>query len=348
MALSQSSSGDHIVAMAGEYPVFDGLDDRVIVPAFDRTSLISAQRCFEDFFIRGDYWDSGTAAYGPTLWSYDYTGKSEVFAGGGFLNFTYDGSNTATAMSTFGFTSDFEVRANLRNAVDPIKLMVTSPDNTAFFSYNESQYSAGVIMDGTSIVCGSTLNNGDTTESDIFVVEYIEITADHTRNRYAPLTYIPEGSDCTNLALNVVGGNTQDFGEDFYVEDSKIKWDGMTMDGEIEPGEVIRAVYLDRNLSLPVTASISLLDDRLTIKAFDGVWNTVYKRDLAGDYTGTWNASFVMDTPNTAFNHNCIYGKGFASQFLVVADSFENIEGQDKPFATKTERRNVVIYEERF
>ena len=203
-------------------------------------------------------------------------------------------------------------------------------------------------MDGTSIVCGSTLNNGDTTESDIFVVEYIEITADHTRNRYAPLSYIPEGSDCTNLALNVVGGNTQDFGEDFYVEDSKIKWDGMTMDGEIEPGEVIRAVYLDRNLSLPVTASISLMDDRLTIKAFDGVWNTVYKRDLAGDYTGTWNASFVMDTPNTAFNHNGIYGKGFASQFLVVADSFENIEGQDKPFATKTERRNVVLYEERF
>lgn len=347
MALSQSSSGDNIVAMAGEYPIFNGIEDRLIVPAFDRTSLTSSKRYYEDFFAQRDFRAYGTTEYDPVLWSFAYTGKSEVFAGGGFLNFTYDGSNTATAISTFEFTSDFEVRVNLRNAVDPIKFMVTSPDNTAFFSYNESQYSAGVVTGNNTVMCSGILNNGDTTEEDLFVVEYIAVTSDDTRNKYAALSYIPEGSDCTNLALNVVGGNSQDFGVDFYVEDSKIKWDGMTMEDEIEPGEVLRAVYLDRNLSLPITASIVLEGSRFTIKAFENTWNTVMKRDLVGDYTGTWNVSFVMDIPNEAFSHNCIYGKGFVSQFLAVADSFSNIDGLDKSFAVKTDRRNLVLYEER-
>ncbi len=348
MALSQSNSGDNIVAMAGEYPVFDGLQDRVIVPAFDRTAAVnSSKRVYEDFFAQKDFRAYGTTEYDPTPWEFDYTGNSEVFAGGGFLNFTYDGSNSATATSTFQFTSDFEVRANLRNAVDPITLRVTSPDTTAFISYNESQFTAGVINTDSTVICSAVAHSGDTTESDVFVVEYIPVTSDHTRNKYAELSYIPEGSDCTNLALNVVGGNTQDFGEDFYVQDSKIKWDGMTMDGEIEPGEVLRAVYLDRPLSLAVTASITLENGLFTLKAYDGTWNTLMNRSLVGDYTGNWNVSFTMDTPNEEFSHNCIYGKGYASQFLAIADSFENIQGLDKPLAVSTERRNLVIYEER-
>ena len=99
-------------------------------------------------------------------------------------------------------------------------------------------------------------------------------------------------------------------------------------------------------MSNPITASISLEGSRFTIKAYDTTWRTVMRRDLVGDYTGTWKAAFMMDEANVAFSHNCIYGKGYASQFLAIADSFTNLE-QDRPYGSKTDRRNLVIYEER-
>ena len=347
MALSQSNPGDNIVVMAGEYPIFNGLENRVIVPAFDRTSVPDSRRYYEDFFAPKDFRDYGTTEYDTVFWNLNYSGKSEVFSGGGFLNFTYDGSNTAGAVSFFDFSGDFKISAKLRNAVDPIKFMVTSPDNTAYFSYDDTSFSGGIVTGGATVICSGTPSGSSLTDEDLFVVEYIPVTSDHTRNKYAELSYIPEGYDCTNLALNVVGGNSQDFGVDFYVEDSKIKWDGMTMDGEIEPGEVLRAVYLDRSLSIPVTASIALENGRFIIKTFDGSWHTVIRRDMVGGYTGSWKVSFIMDTPDINFSHNCIYGKGFVSEFLAIADSFSNLNNQDKPFGTKTERRNVVLYEER-
>ncbi len=346
-ALSQSNPGDSIVAMAGEYPIFNGLDNRCLVAGHDRTSVpkIPSMRFFEDFFFPRDFRAYGTTEYDFPLWGYDYTGSSEVFSGGGFMNFTYDGTNSAIADSSFDFVNDFELTATLRNAIDPIKFMITAPDNTVYFSYNNSQYVAGITTGGLGpIACSGTLEGGDSTHEECLITEYLSITSDDTRNKYAQLSYIPEPSDCSNIALNVVGGVPQNYAQDFYVEDSKIKWDGMELDGELEPGEVLRAIYLDRSLSYPVTASISLEGSRFTVKAFDGTWHTVLKRDMVGSYTGPWKASFVMDTTDEDISHHCVYGKGFVNKFLAVAESFDNLRVTDKSYDVRTERRNIAFY----
>lgn len=346
-ALSQSSSGDNIVAMAGEYPIFNGLDNRTIVPAFDRTSVPdkTPRRCFEDFFAPEDFRAYGTTRYDSVPWDFDYAGNSFVFSGGGFLNFTYDGTNTASADSTFEFMGDFKVMADLRNAVDPIKLMVTSPDNTACFSYNDPYYYATVVTGDRTTVCSGLLEDRDTTGENNYITEYISLSGDNIRNKYVPLRYIPETSDSSNVALNI-GGIPQNYGEDFYVEDSKIKWDNRDLDGEMEAGEVIRVIYLDRTLSPLVTALISFESGRFTIKAFDNTWKTVMIRDMIGSYHGSWKISFLMDEPTPSENHAYVYGKGFVSKFLAVAESFIDLN-MDKSFDVRTERRNLVLYNER-
>ena len=348
MALSQSNSGDSIVAMAGEYPIFSGLNDRSLVAGHDRTSVPerSFRRYFEDFFFPKDFRAYGATEYDPAIWSFDSTGSSEVFSGGGFLNITFDGTNAATADSSFDFVNDFELTATMRNAIDPVTFRVTSPDNTAFFTYNDSRYAAGVITGSLNTTCTGTLTGGGAAYEECLITEYISITADDTRNKYAALSYIPEPSDCSNVVLNLVGGVPQNYAEDFYVEDSKIKWDGMSLDGEIEPGEVLRAIYLDRSLSYPVTASISLEGERFTIRAFDGTWHTVMKRDMAVSYTGPWKAAFTMNTTDADISHHCIYGKGFVNKFLAVAESFDNLSIEDKSYNLRTERRNIAFYEE--
>ena len=347
MALSQSNPGDNIVAMAGEYPIFSGLDDRSLVAGHDRTSVPerSFRRYFEDFFFPEDFRAYGTTEYDPAIWSFDSTGNSDAFSGGGFLNITYDGTNRAAADSSFEFESDFELTATMRNAIDPVTFSITAPDNTAYFTYNNSQYIAGVITGGLNVACTGSLA-GDASHEELLITEYVSITADDTRNKYAQLSYIPEPSDCSNVALNVVGGVPQNFAEDFYVEDSKIKWDGMELDGEIEPGEVLRAIYMDRSLSNPVTVKISLDSSRYTIRAYDGEWHTVLKRDMVGSYTGMWKTAFAMDTTDTDISHHCIYGKGFVNKFLAIAESFDNLDIRDKSYNVRTERRNLAFYEE--
>jgi hypothetical protein len=40
----------------------------------------------------------------------------------------------------------------------------------------------------------------------------------------------------------------------------------------------------------------------------------------------------------------CVFGKGFVSQFLAVADSFQNMT-LDQPLAVKTEHKNIGFYD---
>jgi len=346
MALSQSSPGDNIVAMAGEYPVFTGLDDRILVPGQDRTAVQSFkyERFYEDFFAPRDFRTFGWTEYDSTPWSYDFTGNSSIVNGGGFLNFTYDGSNTATAESSFNILSDYNVSANFRNAIDPIKMYITSPDTTAFFRYDGSGYSAGIITNGIEYICTGESGSGDGTSGENFITEYISINSNNIRDKFVPLSYIPE-PDCTNIALNIVGGVAQNIGEDFYLQDSKIKWDEMELDGEIEIGEILRVIYMDRVLSDSLRASISLEDQRLAIKIFDGDWQIINMRDITDSTSTEWNVSFLMDEAAEQ-SHDCIYGKGFVSKLLVMTDEFTNMS-LDEPLEVRTERRNLIFYEER-
>jgi len=349
MALSQSSPGDNIVAMAGEYPIFDGLDDRPLVIGIDRTSVPfkEERRVYEEFFNTEDFRAYGTVEYDALPWDIDYSGNSMVSSGGGFLSFTYDGTNTASADSTFGMYSDWEVSATLRNTIDPMKFLVTSPDSTAYFYYNDSDYTTGVVTGGQTYECIGVLGGGSEDSSATFITEYISIGGNDIRRKSVPLSFIPEPSDCSNVALNIVGGVPQNYGEDFYIENSMIKWDGMELDGEIEAGEVLRVIYHDRSLSDPAKVRMSLIGDRFTIKAYNDGWNTVMARDMIGDYTGQWMTHFIMDTPSPGVSHDCIYGRGFVSKFTAVASSFSDNLLLDRRYDVKTERKTLIFYEDR-
>lgn len=346
-ALSQSSPGDNIVVFAGEYPIFNGLDDRILVPAIDRTSVPDKdeRRVYEDSFNPEDFRSFGHTLYDVTPWTLSYAGDSTASYGGGYLNFTYDGTNTASAIATFDITSDYKISSYLRNSLDPIRFQATSPDSTLYFSYNDSSYSAGIITNGIDYVCSGVLEGWEETHVDRYITEYRLITSDDVRNKYISLSYIPETSDCSNIALNIVGGVPQNYGEDFYMRDSKLKWDGMALDGDVEPGDVFRIHYLDRSLSDPVQVFMSLTGKRALIKIFNGTWRTVNKRDIVEDYTGPWKVAYVMDGATPGISHDCIYGKGFAYKFSAIADSFINMT-LDKRYDAKTERRNLVFYDE--
>ena len=197
-------------------------------------------------------------------------------------------------------------------------------------------------MNGTHYYCWGAV---DTTvfTNDQMVVEHINITSTDVNNKYVPLAFIPDSTDCSLMAVNMVGGPAQGYGNDFYVEDGKIKWDGLEMDGEIQAGDVLRAIYIDRKLSDPIRVSMSLVGKRYTIKIFDGTWKTVFKRDMVGTYHGPWGVSFFMNQANPV-SHCCVYGKGFVSKFSAVGESIGGVDAN--PFLAKTERRTVIIYKE--
>jgi len=342
MALSQSNIGDNIVVMAGEYPVFNGLEGRIIVPGIDRTAIPDGafSRVYEDFFAPKDFRAYNWVSSDHIPWNFNYTGDSSVYSGGGFLNLTYDGTNTVSAESEFNITGDFEVFSSLRNAVDPVKFMVISPDNTAYLSYDGTDYYGGITIEGVNYECTGAVTS-DMTENQL-ITEYICIGGDNIRNKYASLSYIPE-SDCTNITLNIVGGVSQNLGEDFYLQDSKIKWDGMNLEEDIEVGDVLRVIYQDRNLSNTLRTMISLIGNRLTVKVYNDGWNIINRRDI--DYTGDWKISFIMNEASNE-SHACIYGKGFVSKFSAKANSFSN-SILDEPCTISTEKKSLVFYEDR-
>jgi hypothetical protein len=357
MALTNSVDGDNIVMIAGEYPLFQGVDNRILVPAIDQTSVLDSEnrRYLMDFFAPQDFRLYGTTLYDSVPWAFSYAGKSYATAGAGFLSFTYDGTNMARAESTFEVVNDLEVQADLRNSLDPLNFVVSSSDNTMMVSFNDGSYVASITTGGKTYNCHGNLL-GDSTHAPRLVTEYISLTAIDIANKYVPLSFIPDPSDCTNIALNIIGGVPQIYGlkgdssADFYIEDGKIKWDSMDPNNmpELDPGEVLRVIYSDKELSIPVRFSLSLVGQRFTIKAYEGrSWRVLNIRDMVGTYHGPWDISFFMDTPTAGISHDFIFGRGFVSRFLAIGESFMNTD-LDKALVTSTERKNVVLYKDRF
>jgi hypothetical protein len=347
MALANSSAGDNVVAIAGEYPLFQGVSDRTLVPAIDRTAVadVNGRRYIMDLFAQNDFRAFGATLYDIPPWNFTYAGRSYATSGGGFLSLTYDGTNTARADSIFQVVNDFDIQADLRNALDPVKFMATSPDNTMMVSFNDGSYAATVITGGINYICQGTLSTLDSTYIPRLMTEYLAVTSTDIDNQYVPLSFIPEPGDCSNVALNIVGGVSQDYGTDFYIEDSRIKWGSSDGLSELQAGDVLRITYVDRDVSEPMRFSLSLIGQRFTIKAFDNnSWTVLNRRDMIGTYQGPWTVSFVMDTTTAGIAHGCIFGRSFVSRFLAVGESFTNTS-LDRVLVTTTERKNVVLYE---
>lgn len=369
-ALSNSTSGDSIVAMAGEYPLFKGKANRSLTVGIDKTCVTDGTRRFiEDFFAPRNFDIFRGTIYTNSLWDYTYSGASSVSAGSGFLSLIYDGSNTVSADSTFTFTRDFELSAEMRNAVAPVRFRVTGSDNTVGFAYHNGNYVNWVTTGGNTYSCHGTLNTDASTTERAIIVENIPLTNINIRDKFAPLSYIPE--DPGDVAVNVVGGTPQNNKEDFVLNNAQIQWDGLGLDGELEVGDVLRVIYRDRTLSRPIRVNISLYGKRFTIKVADtvGPWTTILKRDMVGDYSGPWRTSFYMDQGDpdldiylqledtdlfaledddylrvdTGYTY---FGRGFVSKFLAIANSFDNTD-KDRPYGFRTERKSIVLYKDK-
>jgi len=243
-ALEDSTVGSNIVLISGEYPVFDGLDGRIIVPAIDKTSVMDKEpkRYIQDFFSPLKFTALLDTEYYDSLWDFSYAGRSYASEDFGFLSMVYDGTNTVTAASKFELSGNFEAMTDLKNVVDPVTFMATGGDNTVFFRYYSGDYTTGMITNGRSFYCTGTLSEAPY-DNNALIVEHIYLTGTDIRNRFVPLTYIPDPFDCSNFAMNIMGGAPQNYGEDYYVEDAKLKWDGMGIESNLSAGDGLRIIY---------------------------------------------------------------------------------------------------------
>jgi len=296
----------------------------------------------QDSFSPKDFRSFGTTGFDEIPWTFDYTGRSSVTSNGGFLSLAYDGSNVPSATSTFSLFGDWEVSADLRNAIDPITFSVFGSDDTASLRYDGTSWTASFSTGGTDASCWGTADVPHEAPGQ-FVIEEHVITSDDVRNGFLRLQSIPEASDASNVAVNVSGGTSQNYGEDFFVRDGRVIWDGYGLDGELEPGDPVRILYVDRRASGPLGASISLHDGIFRVMIRDGAdWRTAALRNMEGD-SSSWRVSFTVSGPDVSVDHDVEAGRGFASNFLAVAGSVTGT-GLSRPYVVTTERRTAIFY----
>lgn len=339
-ALEDSTAGDNIVLRAGEYPLFTGKDNRVLVPVVDTTSFVDKyeRRYIEDLFPSEDFRNWNHLDYND-LWGFAFAGDSSAQIADGYVSLTHDATNPVTAESTFGFTGDFEVTTVLRNAVDPINFSIHSSDSTFNFQFNAGDYTSSVHTGGVTNSCWGHIDIDATTMDDFFT-EYLCVSADDTRRGFAPLSFT--AYDCTSSAVNIVGGPPQEFGSDYILQGENVVWRSLGLDGEVEPGDILRVIYRAKSLSDPVKLRVSLVDDYLLAKVYDyDSWSVVQRRNIVGT-DNTWGASYYMDSTGQA--HECQVGRGFGSQFRTVANDFHGTT-KDERYLIRTQRRTVALYE---
>jgi len=267
---------------------------------------------------------------------------SEIFIREGFLCMNYDGIYSVRATSKFNFfNSWFEVSAELRQAFDPIFFSIYNDQNNATFRILNGDYNCSLFTGGETYNCWGHLDV-ESSITDQYFTDYICVSSEDVQNKNISLTYLIE--DPSNVAVNVVGGTSQKMNVDFYVENNKIKWDdGMNLDGEINPGDILRVIYIARGLSNPSRIKFVLKDNALAVLGLvNGHFEKLMKRTMHSPTTGSWKASFYMDTKVSVGDE---MGRGYVSKFLAIADSFSNT-GKAKPYELKTWRQPVIVYKE--
>lgn len=343
-ALSDSSEGDYIVAMSGEYPEFTGVRGRTVLFQPDKVlqTMDGTSRLLVDLFDQPDLRRFGIVEYDPQ-WSLDYTGLSMASISDGFLRLTYDGTNQVRADSTFTFERDFDISADIRNVNDPLKFEVRNTDTTVCLSYNDGSYRVDMMADGSSSYCYGQLSVGPMEEKN-FWTDYICLSTDDTREGWAPLSFM--AFDCSSSAVNLVGGIPQEYAEDYRLEGGRLVWRGLGLDGVLEPGDTVRVIYRARELSERVRANISLHGPRMAVKVSDGQsWLTLARRNIGAGLDGQWSASFYMDSTENS-DGTCSLGRSFVSNFQGLASSFSNTD-LDREMLQRTERRTVIVYRDR-
>jgi hypothetical protein len=155
---------------------------------------------------------------------------------------TYDGTSPVVASPSYELHGNWEVSADIRNSIDTVGFMVSNADSTLLFTYDGGSYATSIVTNGHTYLTQGPIDVPPT-DSEVFHVEYHQITGDDIRNRYVQLAYVPHPSDCTSMAVNVVKGPSQNYGTDFYICDSKIQWAEKNLESQIKIGDTLRILY---------------------------------------------------------------------------------------------------------
>lgn len=73
------------------------------------------------------------------------------------------------------------------------------------------------------------------------VVEELTLTAQNVSDKFVTLSDFP--GDSTNVVVNVIGGGSQEYGSDYYVNNNELIWSGLDLDGLLAPGDILRVMY---------------------------------------------------------------------------------------------------------
>jgi hypothetical protein len=342
-----STQGTSLIVMSGEYNIFSGRDGAVVVPFSDRTGIPSGKYYLQSLFRtpKSELPNQTIVRDSDELWNVFSSGKSEASIQNGFLTLVYDGIHACGADSTFTFMAPFTAQADMRNAFDPIFFRVHNNDNTAVVKYFNGDWTSTITTGGHTSSCWGHLDltSSVSAETESFFTDYLCVSSEDIANRYIPLTYLLD--DGTNVAVNIIGGSSQELGTDFIAEDGKIKWDGLGLEGELTPGEILRVIYKAAGISATARFQISLLENGiLEIRGSDrSRWSKLMRRRLYSDTSSPWSSSFYMDQTSSDVDHSLIFGRGYASQYFTLAAGFEGTT-EAAPYLLKTWRQPIILH----
>lgn len=90
-------------------------------------------------------------------------------------------------------------------------------------------------------ISGTLQDNIDAISTHTDEIEYFTTTSGNITDKYVTLAHTP--TSATEVALDVVGGCTQYYDEDYTVAGSNVDWNGKGLDGVIEIGDKLRVIY---------------------------------------------------------------------------------------------------------
>jgi hypothetical protein len=336
-----SVAGTNLIVMSGEYEDFTGRQGVVLVPFSDRTGIPDGRYYLQSLFQTPSEMYTNHIA-DDSLWNLQTIGNSEASISDGFLTLIYDGTHTCRADSTFTFTPQFTVQAEVRQAFDPIYFSLHNSDNTVAVGYNNGDWTSTINTGGRSRSCWGHIDVQSADREDFFT-DYVCLSSEDIANKFVSLTYLI--MDATDMALNVVGGPPQDLGDDFYVKDGKIKWDDKTLEGELTSGEILRVIYKAQGLSSPVQFRVSLLPNGIVeVNGSDRHrWSRLMHQRILSDASSPWSTSFFMDRTTGGVDHSLIFGRGYVSKYFVLASGIRDTN-QAVPYLIKTYRQPIALY----
>jgi hypothetical protein len=147
------------------------------------------------------------------------------------------------------------------------------------------------------------------------------------------------------VAVNIIGGSSQEIDVDFIAEDGKIKWSGLGLENELTPGEILRVIYKAHGISATARFQISLLPSGiLEVRGSNrSRWSSLMRRRLYSDTSSAWSSSFYMDQTASNVDHSLVFGRGYASQYFTLAAGFEGTT-EAAPYLLKTWRQPIILH----